>query len=470
MVMGSFTEEADVVVIGAGPGGYVAAIQAANLGKDVVLIEERERQGGVCLIEGCIPSKTLIHAVEVANEAREAKRFGVHVEGVRIDPEGLRAFKQKVVDGLTGGVAGLLKARNVEIKHGRARFEDSKTVAIEGGDRVTFKHCIIATGSRVIELPMTKDLPIWTSREALDIPTVPATLLVVGGGYIGMELGLVYAGLGSQVTVVEFLPEILAAADSDLVRVVQKSAERKLHAIHLNAKVVDMKHDGKAFTVKIDHSGEVKDHAFDQVLVCVGRRPNTDTIGLENTKVKLDDKGFIIKDEQCRTDDPTIFAIGDCSQGVMLAHKASREGKVAAEVIAGQPSAADNVSVPAVVFTDPELAWVGITEKEAKAAGRAVAIAKFPFAALGRAKSIGKTEGQVKIISDPESQLVLGVGIVGVHASDLIAECTLALEMGATLEDVASTIHAHPTLSEAFMEAADVALGHPIHISLAKKK
>jgi dihydrolipoamide dehydrogenase len=311
---------------------------------------------------------------------------------------------------------------------------------------------------------------LWTSREALELPEVPGRLLVIGGGYIGMELGLVYAGLGSSVTVVEFMPTILITADADLVDVVMKSARKRFEAIMLEAKVTGVAKMGSGFKVTIEQKGKTSEHEFDQVLASVGRQPNTDDLGLENTNVKLDDQGLIETDQECRTAEPNIFAIGDVTPGLALAHKASREGKVAAEVIAGHKAAYDNVTVPAVVFTDPEIAYTGLTEWEAKEKGVNYTVGKFPLAALGRARTIGRTEGMVKVLSDPESGALLGVGVVGPHASELIAEPTLALEMGATLEDLMATIHPHPTLSESIMEAAEVAAGSAVHINPPRKR
>lgn len=472
MVMGSLSQKAEVAVIGAGPGGYVAAIRAADLGKEVVLIEERGRLGGVCLIEGCIPSKTLIHAVELADAAAAAKKMGLTFSDLKIDPAALRKWKERVVEDLTKGVAGLLKQRGVEVVKGRARFRNNRTLALEGSDvsTIEFEHCIIATGSRIKELPGVSNDGLWTSVEALNVPEVPQRLLVVGGGYIGMELGLVYAGLGSKVTVVEFLPTILFTADPDLVDVVLKNCRKKFEAIMLETKVTDVKKTKKGFTVAVEQNGKTARHEFDQVLVSVGRRPNTDDLGLENTKIKVNGQGLIETDRQCRTAEPNVFAIGDVTAGYALAHKASREGKVAAEVIAGHNAAFDNVTVPAVVFTDPEIAWTGLTELEAKAKGIEYKVGKFPLTALGRARSIGRTDGFAKVLSDPASGALLGVGVVGPHASELIAEPTLALEMGATLEDLLVTIHPHPTLSESIMEAAEVAAGSPIHINPPRKR
>ena len=466
MVMGSLREEAEVVVIGAGPGGYVAAIRAADLGKEVVIVDEREQLGGVCLLEGCIPSKTLINAVELMDHARAAEQFGLSFKDIAIDENKLRKFKQNVVNGLTGGIRILLEKRGVEIIHGRARFQNSKALSIEGGEvsGIDFRKAIIATGSSIARLPLAGDAPVWYSDDALNIPSVPKRMVVIGGGYIGLELGLVYAGLGSEITVVEFMPQLLTGADKDMTDVVLRRCKKKFTEIMFESKVVSITHDGKIFKLKVEKGGKVEEIETDQVLIAVGRKPNTKDLGLENTKVQVSDRGIIQVNEEQRTDDPNIFAIGDVTPGPMLAHKAAREAKVAAEVIAGHPAAFDNRAIPAVVFTDPEMAWTGLSETDAKSQGVKYNVGKFPLKALGRARTIGQTEGFVKILFDPESKLVLGVGIVGANASELIAEPTLALEMGATLEDLTVTIHPHPTMSESIMEAAEVAAGEAVHI------
>ena len=472
MVMGSLKRETEVAVIGAGPGGYVAALRAADLGKEVVLIEEREKLGGVCLLEGCIPSKTLISAAELIDAAKNADRLGLTFSGLSVDTEKLRDHSNKVIEGLTQGISGLLKRRGVEVIRGRARFETKNRLALQGSEisAIDFKHCIIATGSQPNTLPIAEGLPVWSSTEALQLPKMPETLLIVGGGYIGLELGLVYAGLGSKVTVVEFLPSLLQGADDDLVRVVVKHCKKRFEAIHTESRVVDLAHDGSEFIVSVDHSGEISEHRYDQVLVAVGRRPNTMDLGLDKVGINTNPDGTIDVSDENRTSVPHIFAIGDVTSGPMLAHKASREAKVAAEVIAELPARFDNRASPAVVFTDPELAWTGLTEREAKALGIDVKVSRFPLAALGRARTLGRDDGLVKILSNPENDLVLGVGIVGPFASELIAEPTLALEMGASLEDLFVTIHPHPTMSEAIMEAAEVAAGSAVHVNPPRKR
>jgi dihydrolipoamide dehydrogenase len=469
MVMGSLKQETDLAVIGTGPGGYVAALRAAALGLDVLVIEERERPGGVCLLEGCIPSKTLIGAVELIDAAERAKKMGLTFGKPAIDTEALRAYTRDVIDKLSGGIAALLKRRGVEVVHGRARFTGLNTLTLDGGGTIEFRHCIIATGSRFNELPAAYEKPVWSSADALQLPSIPQRLLVIGGGYIGMELGLVYAGLGSRVTMCEFNPRLLMGADTDLVEIMIRDARRRYDEILLESRVTGVEKTSAGFAVKIEHEGVTVQKEYDQLLVAIGRKPNTDDIGLETIGLETGRPGCILVDAQMRTKIPHIFAIGDIAPGPGLAHKASREAKVAAEVIAGRESAFDNRCIPAVVFTDPEIAWVGITEREALAEKVAVTIGRFPLRALGRARAMGRMEGMTKVLSDPQSGLLLGVGIVGPHASELIAEAALAIEMGATLEDLTVTIHPHPTLSEALMEAAEVAAGTDVHTMPEKK-
>jgi len=473
MVMGSLRQETQVAVIGSGPGGYVAALRLADLGKEVCLIEERPRYGGTCLLEGCIPSKTLIHAVEVKEAALAAAAFGLGCTGTTIDLDRLRKHTGEVVAGLSTGIASLLKRRGVTTLEGRARFSSKRSLEVEGGEvsGVDFEQCIIATGSSLNRLPEGITSKVWSSADALKLPEVPDSLLVVGGGYIGLELGLVYQGLGSRVSVVEFSPRLLMGADHDLVDIMVTSVRERLDEVMLDSKVqkIDELPDG-GFKVRIAHEGQEFDKTYAQVLVAIGRRPNTDDLGLEHTRVVVDDHGFIATSNVCQTDEPGIYAIGDVTHGPMLAHKASREGKVAAEVICGQQAAFDNRAIPAVVYTDPEIAWTGLTEREAEAQGTAVKVGKFPLSALGRARTLGRTDGLVKIICDPDDGLILGMGIVGPHASELIAEGTLAVEMGATLEDLVATIHPHPTLSEAIQEAAEVAQGAAVHVNPPRRR
>ncbi len=470
MVMGSLNQETEVAVIGSGPGGYVAALRLADLGKEVTLIEERDRPGGTCLLEGCIPSKSLINAVELSESAKNARKIGLTFDNIRLDPALLLQWTDSVVAGLSRGIEQLLKRRGIEVVHGRAKFKDNGTLLVDGSGTVEFQQCIIATGSNLAHLPPDIDPTVWSSADALRLPEVPESLLVVGGGYIGLEMGLVYAGLGSKVSVVEFFPRLLMGADSDLVDVMVRQITPRLQEILLESKVVNIESKADGFEVVIEHEGQSLTKRYEKVLVAIGRIPNTRDMGLENTKVVMDERGFINTDSVCRTDDPDIFAIGDITSGPMLAHKASRQGKVAAEVIAGLDAEFDNRSIPAVVFTDPEIAWTGLTEREAEEQGITVNVGKFPLAALGRARTLGRPEGLVKVISAPETNLVLGVGMVGPHVSELIAEGALAIEMGATLEDLMVTIHPHPTLSEAIMEAAEVAAGTTVHINPPRKK
>jgi len=469
MVMGSLNQEVETVVIGSGPGGYVAALRLADLGHEVVLIEERERPGGTCLLEGCIPSKSLINAVEIGEAARHAHRMGLSFGELKVDHVKLREWTEGVVQTLSDGVKGLLAKRDVEVIHARARFEDSNTLSLDGGGTVSFQHCIIATGSSLNRLPEGIDPSVWSSADALKLPEVPGSLLVVGGGYIGLEMSLVYAGLGTEVSIVEFFPRLLMGADYDLVDVMVKQVTSRMHEVMTESKVVSITPLGDAFDVVIEHDGKTIEKRYDRVLVAIGRRPNSEDLGLENTGVVVDDRGVIATNRECRTAEPNIYAIGDVANGPMLAHKASREGKIAAESIAGHKVEFDNRAIPAVVFTDPEISWCGLTERHAEETGVAIKVGKFPLSALGRARAIGRTEGFVKIICEPETDLILGMGIVGPHASELISEGALAIEMGATLADLTDTIHPHPTLSEAIMEAAEVAAGTAVHLHAPRR-
>lgn len=461
--------ETDLVVIGGGPGGYAAAFHAADLGLKVTLIDLRENPGGVCLNVGCIPSKALLHAAEIIDEAEHARAFGVTFSEPQLDIEKLRGWKDKIVSQLTGGLGQLGKARGVEYIQGKARFESASLLKVEtasGVAEVAFKNAIIATGSRPSLIPgveIKEGGRIMDSTGALALADVPKSLLVVGGGYIGLELGTVYAALGSKVSVVEMLDGLLPGADRDLVRPLSKRCKEAFEGIYLETKVASIKETKKGVVVKFE--GKVnEEQTFDRVLISIGRRPNSEDLGLESTRVKVGKGGFIEIDHQCRTAEPNIFAIGDIAGQPMLAHKAMREGKVAAEVAAGKKSAFDNVAIPAVVFTNPEIAWVGLTETEAEQKGIPFQVARFPWAASGRALTLGRTEGMSKMLFDPDSGRVLGVGIVGPNAGEMIAEGTLAIEMAAVAEDLALTIHTHPTLSETVGEVAEVFLGHATHI------
>jgi dihydrolipoamide dehydrogenase len=464
----------EIVVVGAGPGGYAAAFYAADLGRKVILVEQDKRLGGVCLIRGCIPSKALLHATELMAEARESAHRGVVFDAPKVDLAKLRAWKESIVTKLGQGVAGLAQRRGVQVMHGRGYFEDSNTLRVETAEGqlfIKYDKAIVAVGSKPA-MPKAFDLGnprVMTSTEALEVEEVPENLLVIGGGYIGMELGTVYARLGSKVVVVEALDSILTGADPDLIRPVAKLAEKNFKEVRLKTKVAKMATAGKQIKVTIDAGGVLKDELYDRVLVSVGRVPNSADLGLENTKVERDDKGFIKVNARMETADPAICAIGDIAGGVMLAHKAHKEARVAVEAIVGEPTEWDNIVIPAVVFTDPEVAWCGLTETEAKAKGQAVEVAKFPWGASGRALSVDRTDGLTKLIIDPETERILGVGIVGRNAGELIAEGVLAIEMGATARDLAEVVHPHPTLSETLMESADVFFGHSTNTFVRKR-
>jgi dihydrolipoamide dehydrogenase len=462
----------DVAVIGGGPGGYAAAFQAADLGLRTAVIEQDPQLGGVCLLRGCIPSKALLHAARLITEAEEAQAWGITFDKPKLDLEALRRRMQAIVGKLTKGVQTLAASRKVEVIHARASFKNATTLSLSGagGQRdLSFAHAILATGSRpAIPASLKLDDPrVMDSTGALELPDVPARLLVIGGGYIGLEMGTVYQALGSEVTVVEALPHLLNGADPDLVRPLQLRMQRRFKAIRLNTKVekLDARKDGVSVS-STDSDGSTTE-LFDRVLVAVGRKPNTEQLGLEQTKIVLSHKGFIQVDKQMRTAEQTVFAIGDVVGEPMLAHKASHEGLVAARVIAGQQAAFD-ATIPAVIFTDPEIAWCGLTEEAAKTSGQHVTIARFPWAASGRATTLGRNDGLTKLVLDAESGRVLGVGICGAGAGELIAEGVLAIEMGAMAEDVAASIHPHPTLSETVMEAAETFHGQATHLFTSK--
>jgi dihydrolipoyl dehydrogenase len=465
--------EHELVVVGGGPGGYAAAFLAADKGMSVTLINDGEKPGGTCLHVGCIPSKALLHTAKLITDAREASSLGVTFGEPKIDVAAVRKHWQKVVDTLAGGLVGLCKKRNVQYVKGRARFVDAQTLEVSDGSRHRFRHCIIATGSvparpGVLRINSPR---VMTSTEALRLEGVPGSLLVVGGGYIGLELGYVYAALGCPVTVVEMTPGLLPGVDRDLVKPLHDRLNKLFRKIHLNTEVTKLEDTGKGVRAYLKGEGiEEAAPEFDRVLVAVGRRPSSSDLGLEKTGVKVDKKGFIEVDEQRRTAEPNIFAIGDVAGEPMLAHKATYEGKVAVEVIAGEKVVMDNRAVPAVVFTDPEIAWAGLTETEAQRNGRTVEVAKFPWAASGRAMSLGRTEGLTKLIVDPESEAVLGIGLVGVDAGEMVGEAMLAIEMGATARDLALTMHAHPTLSETIPGSAEVLHGLATDIYRPKKR
>jgi len=464
----------EIVIVGGGPGGYAAAFYAADLGKKVVLVEKEKRLGGVCLNRGCIPSKALLYASHTIATARESSHRGITFAEPTIDLGKLRAWKESILNRLSGGITQLAKARGVQVIYGRGYFEDSRTLRVEteqGQQLIQYDHAIVAVGSKAA-LPKAFDLGnprVMTSTQALEIEDIPETLLIIGGGYIGMELGTVYAEMGSKVVLVEALDTILAGADPDLARPIINYAKKNFREMRLKTKVSKMSTSGKQIKVEFDMEGQKQVELYDRVLIAVGRSPNAEDLGLENTKVSFDEKGFIHVNDKQQTTDPYISAIGDIAGGVLLAHKASKEARIAVEVIAGEDSAFQDITIPAVVFTQPELAWCGLTEAEAKAKGIAIQISKFPWAASGRALSFDHPEGLTKLIIDPDTERVLGVGIVGYGAGELISEGVLAVEMGATAKDIALTVHPHPTLSETLMEAAEAFYGHSTHTLVRKR-
>ena len=471
--MGDSTQ---LAVIGAGPGGYVAAFKAADLGLDVTLIDLDSDPGGVCLYRGCIPSKALLHVSRLLTEAREAAAWGIKFAEPEVDLEQLRGFKDRVVARMTGGLGQLSKARKIDYIQGRARFAGPRTLRLEKRDgsesELAFEHAILATGSRPA-MPRLFDMGddrIMDSTAALELADIPASLLVVGGGIIGLELGSVYAALGSRVSVVEMMPGLVPPADRDLVKPLHAMLDKRFESIMVDTRASRVEPDGDMISVDLEAAdGTTSTASYDKLLVSVGRIPNSQELGLENTAVALDDAGFVQVDRQRRTSEASIFAIGDVI-GSGLAHTAAHEGAVAAEVIAGhQRVVFEPSAIPNVVYTDPEVAWCGLTEEEARTAGREVAVSRFPWVASGRATTVDRNEGLTKILVDPETERVLGVGIVGVGAGELIAEGVLAVEMAAVVSDLQLTIHPHPTLSETLMEAAEVHLGQSPHIYAPKR-
>lgn len=462
-------QHAQLVVLGGGPGGYPAAFAAADHGMQVVLVDEGKQPGGVCLNRGCIPSKALLHVAKLINESKEAADWGVTFQPPEIDIDKLRQYKDGVIGNLCGGIEGLCKARKVDLVKARGTFVDSKTLELKAADGTTstlsFDKCIVAIGS-LPAMPKFFDIGderVMDSTGALKLRDIPERMLIVGGGYIGLEMGSVYAALGSKVSVVEMSSGLLPGADRDLVVPLQKVLKKHFDAIHVDTKVAKLTATDTGIVASLEGKNVDPEMTFDRVLISIGRRPNSANCGLENTAVELDERGFIKIDKNQRTADPNLMAIGDIAGEPMLAHKATREAKIAVETLLGEPVVFDNIAIPAVVFTDPEVAWAGITETEAKAQGVEHSVHKFPWAASGRAQSIARTEGITKIIVEPKHQRILGVGIVGPGAGEMIAESVIAIEMGATARDIADSIHAHPTLSETLMEAAESALGQPTH-------
>jgi dihydrolipoamide dehydrogenase len=452
---------APLVVLGGGPGGYAAAFLAADLGMDVTIVEKDPRLGGTCLLRGCIPSKALLHVGRVVAEAREMEEWGVRFGPPTVDIDAVRARKEKVIAALTGGLGQLARRRNVNVVQGQARFTASNTLEVAldagGSETLSFDHCILASGSRPARIPAFDigSPRVMDSTGALELADIPESLLVIGGGYIGLEMGTVYAELGSRVSVVELTDGLLPGADRDLVKPLHKRLTNLFEAIRLQTKVVRLEDRGEGIEVFFDGPEGETSQVFSRVLVAVGRRPNSDGIGLENTGVVIDSKGFVGVDAQQRTADPSILAIGDVCGEPMLAHRASHQGKVAVEVLHGEPALFEPRAIPAVVFTDPEIAWAGLTEHEAAATGREVEISRYPWAASGRAHALGRTDGLTKMLVDPETDTVLGVGIVGPGAGELIAEAALAIEMGCSARDLSETIHPHPTLGETVAFSAE---------------
>ena len=464
-----------LVVIGGGPGGYAAAFLAADVGFEVTIVDTEPNPGGVCLYRGCIPSKALLHVANVLSESKEAKNWGIEFSDPKIDLNKMRSWKDGIVTKMTSNLGQLCKLRKITLIQGRASFRDSNTLAIQkdrgAEEELKFQHAILASGSRPTSLPdLPSDPRILNSTGALELRDVPKTLLVVGGGYIGLELGTVYAALGTKVSIVEMTSGLLPGVDRDLTQVLSKRLERIFHAIVLNTKVTKIKEGKNGIRVTFEGT-QIKDNEqeFEKVLIAIGRKPNTSGLGLENTKIELDERGFVKVNAQRQTKDQNIYAIGDVAGEPMLAHKASHEGRVAVEAISGHKVAFEPKAIPAVVFTDPEIAWCGLTETQATKENRSIKIAKFPWGASGRATTLDRNDGLTKLILDPETERIIGVGIAGVGAGELIAEGVLAVEMGALASDVKLSIHPHPTLSETFMESAEVFFGQSTHLYRPKK-
>ena len=471
--MGELSQETEVLVIGSGPGGYAAAFRAADLGLDVTMVDTALRPGGVCLYKGCIPSKTFLFLSELIHDAQRSESMGITFGQPRIDLEALRTWKGKVIDQMAGGLVSLSNRRGVQVLKGRAEFESSDTVRLYESEvsHIKFGHAILATGSYPTPFPGTELKPggrIMSSTGALALADIPESLLILGGGYVGLELGTVYAALGSRVNLVELEDKLLLGVDQDLVQPLQRKLEKIFENIRLKTKVTSLKENKTGVEVSFEGDADQTRQTFDRVLVAIGRKPTSHNIGLEKTKVDLDEKGFVVVDDQMRTTNQRIFAVGDVVGGYMLAHKATREGKVAAEVIAGLPSAFDARAIPAVVYTDPQIAWCGLTEEQARKENIKIDVQRFPWKFSGRAATMGAPEGLTKIIIDPDSQRILGVGITGRNTEGLISEGVLAIEMGALAEDMALSIHPHPTLSETEGEAAELYLGSATHM-LSKK-
>jgi dihydrolipoamide dehydrogenase len=469
MVMGEFTQETELLIIGSGPGGYAAAFRAADLGMEVIMVDVAPKPGGECLFRGCIPSKTLLSLAELIHDARGSERMGISFGDPRIEVEKIRSWKEEVVGKLADGLVTLSKKRGVELIQGKAEFESSDTVRLNDSEvsHVKYRHAVLATGSYPTPFPgsrFEKGSRIMDSAGALELPEIPESLLIIGGGYIALEMGMVYASLGSRVSLAVRSDRLLRGADPDLVSPLMKRLENTFAAIHFNTQIKSMKESGDQVNVILEGEVEKPERSFGRVLVAVGRQPNTEGAGLERTKVKVSDKGYVIVDEQQRTSDEKIYAVGDVAGGLQLAHKAFREGKVAAEVIAGKPSAFDVRAVPAVVYTDPQVAWCGLTEEEAQRRKQPARVERYPWKFSSRATTMGVSEGVTKMLVDPGTERILGFGIVGRHAEGLISEGVLAVEMGALAADVGLSIHPHPTLSETVGEVAEIFLGSVTHM------
>jgi dihydrolipoamide dehydrogenase len=471
----SKNKHTELLVIGAGPGGYAAAFRAADLGKKVILVDKDEKMGGVCLNRGCIPSKALLHITKVMDEANSLSKMGVTYAKPEIDIDAIRSHKDKIVSQLNNGIASMAKARKVEFIQGAVRFETDSSVQIKSSEStqlITFDQCIVAVGSSSTMLPGVpkNNKNILTSKTALDLENIPKSLLIVGGGVIGVELGQVYATLGSDVSLVEFLPNIIPGADQDIVKPLERKLKKQFKSMMLGSKVVEIKEKKNgSLSVKIDSGTKSDIFDYEKILIAIGRTPNSKHLNLEATSVDIDEQGFIRVDEYQRTSVATIFAIGDVSDNPMLAHKATHQGKVAAEVACGEPAIFDPKAIPSVVYTDPEVAWCGLTEVQAKEENIPYSKSEFPWAASGRAIAVGANQGKTKILFDEESKTVLGVGIVGPSAGDIISEGMLAIEMGSDVEDISLTVHPHPTLGETFALAAEVFDGTITDLYIPKK-
>lgn len=474
MVMGELVQDTDLFVIGGGPGGYAAAFRAADLGLDVTMADLEERPGGECLFRGCIPSKTLLYLSELIHDADRAKSMGITFAQPRIDLEAIRSWKNEVIDRLAKGLVTLCEKRGVQLLQGRATFEGSDQIRVQGaeGGRFNFRNAIVATGSHSSPLPgirFEEGGRVMDSTGALELKDIPGSLLIFGGGYVALEMGMVYASLGSRVTLAVRSDRLLRGADSDLAEPLIRKVKEIFADVHFHTKIASLEEQDNRVDVTFEGRPAKPRQAFDRVLVAIGREPNTHGLGLEQTKVTLNERGYVVVNEELRTTDERIFAIGDVAGGPLLAHKAMREGKVAAEVIAGEPSAFDARAIPAVVYTHPQVAWCGLTEEEARKQNRPVRVERFPWKFSGRAMTMDAPEGLTKVIIDPETRRILGLGIVGRDTEGLISEGVLAVEMGALADDLALSIHPHPTLSETVGEVADIFLGSSTHI-LPKKK